>query len=166
MDQPCNRYLPALALGLENGVKDIMLKKHVPIKAFRRRDCRNIFYRDTPRRHHASRFLPRPALVSGSKRSPYYHAFATLGLIQITHAFNVRSQINPSSVRYFLQPLLIGQLWFPSFFRSLSSPCHFLNDIFRVFQLNPAQWLIVIISSLLIIPLVEGAKFFIPEKDE
>lgn len=87
-------------------------------------------------------------------------SFATLGLIQLFHAFNVKSihqslfkvgpfrnkQFNLAIVVSFL--LLAATIVIPGF-----------NNLFHVSHLDGYQWAIVGISSFMIIPIVEVVKF-------
>ena len=88
-------------------------------------------------------------------------AFATLGLIQLFHAFNVKSiyqsifkvglfrnkSFNYGILVSFL--LLAATIVIPGF-----------NDLFSVTHLDAYQWAIVAGTSFAIIPIVEIVKFF------
>ncbi len=86
-------------------------------------------------------------------------AFATLGLIQLTHVFNVRTG-NRSVVTksLFSNMYLIGALLFAGLLQVIVIIVPQLNEIFRVQHLNFEQWFIVIIASFSIIPIVEVIK--------
>lgn len=86
-------------------------------------------------------------------------AFAVLGLIQLTHSFNVRSstksifQLGVFSNRY-----LTGAVVISVFLQAIVILVPGLNSIFRVSRLDVWQWLLVILMSLSIIPVVEMVK--------
>lgn len=89
-------------------------------------------------------------------------AFATLGLIQLFHAFNVKSIKNsiftvgpfrnkPFNWAVLLSGVLLAIVIFvPG-----------LNQYFSVAPLNGEQWLTVVLTSFSIIPIVEIVKFFV-----
>lgn len=89
-------------------------------------------------------------------------AFATLGLIQLAHAFNVRARKDSLfTIGFFTNPYMIGAVIFSVFLQISVITFPFLNKLFRVVPLNMEQWLIVIGASLLIIPIVELIKIFL-----
>lgn len=87
--------------------------------------------------------------------------FATLGLMQLFHAFNVKSvhqslfKIKPFSNKTFNWSILLS---FALMAIIIVVPG--LNDIFRVAHLDNYQWGIVLGASISIIPIVEIVKFF------
>ncbi|UHA74566.1 calcium-translocating P-type ATPase, SERCA-type [Paenibacillus sp. 481] len=89
-------------------------------------------------------------------------AFATLGLLQLTHAYNVRSnheslfRIGLFSNKYMNYAAIISGLLV-----LIVILLPFLNDLFSVTPLTGNQWLIVIGAALSIIPIVEIVKIFI-----
>ena len=88
-------------------------------------------------------------------------AFATLGLMQLFHAFNVKSvhqslfQVGPFRNKSFNWAILLS---FVLMMIIIVVPG--LNDIFRVAHLDLYQWGIVIGASFAIIPIVEIVKAF------
>ncbi|KRL00599.1 calcium-translocating P-type ATPase, PMCA-type [Liquorilactobacillus capillatus] len=88
-------------------------------------------------------------------------AFATLGLIQLFHAFNSKS-IHGSIFRKDLfnnkmfnwSILISGVLLFATIFVPA------FNDTFKVTPLAPQQWLVVFIGGFLMLVIVEIIKFF------
>ncbi|WP_277630879.1 calcium-translocating P-type ATPase, PMCA-type [Atopococcus tabaci] len=94
-------------------------------------------------------------------------AFATLGLIQLFHAFNVKSiknslfQVGPFRNKPFNWAVLLS---FVLLAMVIFVPG--LNDFFHVAPLNMEQWLTVILTSFSIIPIVEVVKFFIRKFDK
>jgi Ca2+-transporting ATPase len=152
---------PALALGVEKAKKDIMVRK--------------------PKKSNGSIFsggLGISVLYQGILESlvtlgVYYiglrlytadvaitMAFATLGLIQLVHSFNVRTGTDSAfSISFISNKYLIWAFLLSAFLQIIVIIVPYLNGIFRVRPLNPNQWLIVALASLAIIPLVEVAKF-------
>ncbi|MGC6767150.1 cation-translocating P-type ATPase [Enterococcus sp. LJL51] len=86
-------------------------------------------------------------------------AFATLGLIQLLHAFNVKSihesifKVGVFRNKTFNWALLISALLLTA---TIIIPG--FNDLFRVTPLDPYQWLIVAVAAFSIIPIVEVVK--------
>ncbi|MCF1632436.1 calcium-translocating P-type ATPase, PMCA-type [Tetragenococcus koreensis] len=86
-------------------------------------------------------------------------AFATLGLMQLFHAFNVKSihqslfKVGPFKNRAFNWAILLS---FAMMMVIIIVPG--LNDIFRVAHLDTYQWAIVLGASFAIIPIVEIVK--------
>lgn len=86
-------------------------------------------------------------------------AFATLGLIQLCHSFNVRSNTKSAFSKTLpSNPYLIGANLFSGLLLVLVILVPQLNEIFKVQHLTLGQWGIVAIASLSIIPLVELVK--------
>lgn len=89
-------------------------------------------------------------------------AFATLGLIQLTHAFNVRSNRKSLfTIGFFSNRYLNGAAVISGLLVILVILLPFMNDLFSVVELNLEQWLIVIGCAIAIIPLVEIVKLFV-----
>lgn len=88
-------------------------------------------------------------------------AFATLGLMQLFHAFNVKSvhqslfKVGPFKNKSFNWAILLS-----FFLMMVIIIVPGLNDIFKVAHLDLYQWAIVVGSSFAIIPIVEIVKFF------
>lgn len=152
--------LPALALGLEKAESDIMKQK--------------------PRKSNESVFaggvgigivyqgIIEAALTLGAYWYGHTHyeesiavtmAFATLGLIQLTHAFNVRSNHKSVfTIGMFSNKYLNGAALASGLLVILVIVLPFMNDLFRVVPLNAEQWLVVAISAFIILPIVEIVK--------
>lgn len=154
--------LPALALGVEKAEKDIMKQKP-------RKSSKSIFSGGLGI-NVAYQGIVEGLITLGS----YYIAkklyspdvavtvaFATLGLIQLNHAFNVRSDKKSIfQLGLFSNMYLVGAITVSIIFQLAVIVIPGLNGIFRVVQLNPQQWLLVFASSLVIIPIVELVKLF------
>jgi Ca2+-transporting ATPase len=86
-------------------------------------------------------------------------AFATLGLVQLMHTFALRSDTRSIfKLGLFTNRFLIYSVIGAVFMQVIIIIIPVFNDIFKVTQLNVEEWLITIIASLLIIPLVELHK--------
>lgn len=153
---------PALALGMEKAEKDIMSQK--PRKStqsfFAGGLGINVLYQ---------------GLLEGAITLIIYYlgmrmysqevgvtmAFVTLGLIQLTHALNVRStRKSIFQIGLFTNRYLWGAIVLSAFLQTIVVLVPFLNGLFRVTQLSGTQWLIVVTAAVSIIPAVEVVKFF------
>ncbi|WP_125760387.1 cation-translocating P-type ATPase [Companilactobacillus hulinensis] len=87
-------------------------------------------------------------------------SFATLGLIQLFHAFNVKS-VHQSifKVGLFKNKTFNWSILLSLVMMMIIIVVPGLNDAFRVAHLDMHQWLIVLGSSFAIIPIVEVVKF-------
>ncbi|WEV60867.1 cation-translocating P-type ATPase [Streptococcaceae bacterium ESL0729] len=87
-------------------------------------------------------------------------AFATLGLIQLVHAFNVKSvyqsifTVGPFRSKTFNWSILVSFILLAA---TIVIPG--FNDIFHVSHLDGYQWLVVLIGSLSMVVIVEIVKF-------
>lgn len=151
---------PALALGMENPERDIMQKAPRDPKSsvFSNGVGINIIYQGV-----LEGFITLATyyigLVSYSEATAMTMAFATLGLIQLAHSLNVRSN-DKSLFRLgvFSNRYLTAAIAFSAFLQVIVILAPFLNNLFKVEPLNLEQWVIVIIASLIIIPAVEFVK--------
>ncbi|MCX7710629.1 MAG: calcium-translocating P-type ATPase, SERCA-type [Clostridia bacterium] len=152
--------LPALALGVEGAERDVMKQK--PRKAS------SSFFADG-----VGVSIIYQGIIKGLiTLSAYYlglrlysqevavtMAFATLGLIQLAHSLNVRSNTKSLfKLGIFSNLYLVGAISISAVVQLIVIIVPAFNNIFRVKQLNLEQWLIVIGASLAIIPVVEVAK--------
>ncbi len=152
--------LPALALGLEKGEKDAMKQKPRRAKSsfFSDGIGFSIIYQGI-----FKGMLTLSAYFIGlklySEETAITMAFVTLGLIQLTHSLNVRSNTKSLfKLGLFSNMYLIGAIAISSILQIIVIIVPFLNEIFKVRQLNFEQWGIVLAASLSIIPIVELAK--------
>lgn len=87
-------------------------------------------------------------------------SYATLGLIQLFHAFNVKSvhksifTVGAFKNKIFNYAILLSFVLLAS---TIVIPG--FNDLFKVAHLDGAQWLVVLIGSFAIIPIVEIVKW-------
>lgn len=155
--------LPALALGLEKAGADVMAKK--------------------PRKSGSSIFsggvgvgIIYQGIIEAMLTLLVYYwahthynegiavtmAFATLGLLQITHAFNVRSNTKSLfQIGWFTNRYMLGASVISGLLLVLVIVIPGLNDWFGVSHLNALQWGIVTVAALSIIVIVELIKVFI-----
>ncbi|CQR24901.1 calcium-transporting ATPase [Streptococcus varani] len=86
-------------------------------------------------------------------------AYVTLGLIQLVHAFNVKS-VYQSIFKVGLFKNRLFNMSIPIAFVLLMSTIVIpgFNNFFHVTVLSPTQWLVVVIGSLLMVVLVEVVK--------
>ncbi|WP_106766876.1 calcium-translocating P-type ATPase, SERCA-type [Paenibacillus faecalis] len=155
--------LPALSLGLEKAESDIMKRRP-------RKPSESVFANGI-----GIGILYQGALEAALTLFAYYYghthyseavavtmAFATLGMIQLTHAFNVRSTTKSIfSIGVFSNKYLNGAAVISGFLVLVVILVPFMNDLFSVVPLNGEQWLIVVLSAFSIIPIVEVVKLFI-----
>ena len=88
--------------------------------------------------------------------------FATLGLLQIFHAFNVKSiEKSIFTVGIFKNKMFNLAIATSAILLGAVILIPGLNTWFSVTALNLEQWLIVLGASFSIIPIVEIVKFFI-----
>lgn len=87
--------------------------------------------------------------------------FMLLSLIQLTHAYNVRSNINSLFKMGVFSNKYLNLAFIASFLLQvvvLIVPP--LRELFKLTSLNFEQWTIIILASLSIIPIVEVVKYF------
>ncbi len=152
--------LPALALGVEKAETDVMKQKprNSQRSFFAEGMGFSIVYQGL-----FKGMLTLAAFYTGlslySPETAITMAFATLGLIQLTHSLNVRSN-DKSLLRLgiFTNRYLIGAIVFSAILQLAVIIFPFLNTAFRVVPLNAPQWGIVFAAAFAIIPIVEAAK--------
>jgi len=83
-----------------------------------------------------------------------------LGLIQLVHAFNVRTGDKSAfSKKFASNKSLLWALLVSGILQIIVIVIPYFNHIFEVSYLNLNQWLWVVAASLSIIPIVEIIKF-------
>ena len=85
-------------------------------------------------------------------------AFISLGLMELVHSFNIKSEDSIFKVGIFENKFLIGSFILGVFVQTIVVFIPALADIFQLVQLTQEQWLITIGISLLPIPLMEIQK--------
>ena len=153
--------LPALSLGLEKAESDVM--KHPPRKAGKSllsgRTGKDILIQGTMQSLLVLLVFATAHFGLSEAGKAVTMAFVTLCMIQLFHAFNLRSQhnslftSNPLSNKFLNWSTLIGTALVVAV---VALP--FLNNIFDTVQLSLQEWFISIGIAFLIIPLVEIQK--------
>lgn len=154
---------PALALGVEKAEKDIMKQKP--------RDAKASFFSDKVGLHIILQGMFKGLLTLltyyigytfYSKEIAITMTFMTLGLIQLFHSLNVRSNTHSIfKLGLFTNPALIGAIIIGAVLQLVVIFTPFLRDLFKVEWLNLEQWAIVLATSLAIIPVVEIGKLIL-----
>ena len=151
--------LPAIAIGLEPPEKDIMRRKPVNSK-------KSIFADGLWNKIIIEGImLGTLTLLAFSIGNKYYDlevartmAFISLGLMELVHSFNIKSEDSIFKVGIFENKFLIGSFILGVFVQTIVVFVPALADIFQLVQLTQEQWLITIGISLLPIPLMEIQK--------
>lgn len=151
---------PALALGVEKAERNVMRQKP--------RDAKSGFFSGIVGISIAYQGIIKgliTLLVFYIGFTMYNHrvavtmTFLTLGLIQLAHSLNVRSNTQSLfKMGVFSNRYLVGAILLAAFLQVVVVLLPSLNHIFRVESLNLIQWLIVLAAALSIIPIVELAK--------
>ncbi|HCC08149.1 MAG TPA: ATPase [Clostridiales bacterium] len=160
--------LPALALGVEKSEKDVMKQK--PRKAdssfWSNGVGFNIIYQGI-----SKGLITLSVYYIGDKLYSHEVAmtmtFITLGLIQLTHSINVRS--NKKSIfeiGLFSNMYLIWAILITAFLQIIVVVVPPIAKIFKVVPLNFEQWSIVLLASFAIIPIVEIVKIVVRSIDK
>ncbi|ACM61433.1 Ca2+-transporting ATPase [Caldicellulosiruptor bescii] len=153
---------PALALGMEKAESDVMKRKP-------KKTSENIFAGGLGFSILYQGFLKGliTLLVFFIGNKLYDHktaitmTFMTLSLIQLTHAYNVRSNINSLFKMGVFSNKYLNLAFVASFLLQvvvLIVPP--LRELFKLSYLNFSQWTIIILASISIIPIVEVVKYF------
>ena len=150
--------LPALALGMEPAEPDVMdLPPRDPRSPiFTRPLLLRVIYQGL-----MIAGLSLAAYLTGARVSPdtgHTMAFAVLAFSQLAHAFNVRSNTHSAFMRGKMNRWMI-----PAFLSGIALQLcvllvPFLQGLFRVAALTPAQWGLVALLSLMPLPIVEMLK--------
>jgi P-type Ca2+ transporter type 2C len=153
--------LPALALGMEKPEDDIMKKSP-------RNPKQNIFAEGLGF-NIISQGVVKGLLVLAayyvafnihSEEVAITTAFATLGLVQLCHAFTIRSETKSViKIGFFTNMRLNIAVAVAALLQVSVIIIPTFNELFQVTQLYWEEWLITIIASLAIIPIVEMQKF-------
>ena len=150
--------LPALALGMEPAEPDVMdLPPRDPRSPiFTRPLLLRVIYQGL-----MIAGLSLAAYLTGARVSPdtgHTMAFAVLAFSQLAHAFNVRSNTHSAFMRGKMNRWMI-----PAFLSGVALQLcvllvPFLQGLFHVAALTPAQWGLVALLSLMPLPIVEMLK--------
>ena len=85
-------------------------------------------------------------------------AFVSIGLLELVHSFNIRSEKSIFKISIFKNIYLIVALIIGSFLQTIVVIVPTFAKIFNVVPLNKTQWIIVAIISILPIVIMEGQK--------
>lgn len=153
--------LPALALGLEKTENGIMRQKpRKSSESFFSNGLGTNIVSQGILKGIITLFAYYLALKLHSPEAAVTTAFATLGLIQLAHALTLRSETKSIfKLGLFSNMYLVGAIALSSILQLTVIAVPFLNGIFMVKQLNFQEWIIVVVASLSIIPIVEVFKF-------
>jgi Ca2+-transporting ATPase len=151
---------PALALGMEQAEQNVMRQKPRNAKSgfFSGIVGASILYQGT-----IKGLITLSVFYTGltiyNHRVAVTMTFLTLGLIQLAHSLNVRSNTQSLfKMGMFSNRYLTGAILLAAFLQVVVVLIPSLNQVFRVESLNLTQWLIVLTASFMIIPIVELAK--------
>lgn len=153
---------PALGLGVEKADMDIMKR---PPRSFKSSIFADGVGENIIRQGLLQTILALTAFYIGKKMSSSNDiavtmTFLTLGLVQLFHSINVRSNRKTVFNReFFSNKYLLGAIVLSALLQCMVVLLPFMNRIFRVRPLDMVQWLIVIALSLSIVPIVELCKF-------
>lgn len=151
--------LPAIAIGLEPAEKDIMKRKPVSRKTgiFSDGLWNKIIVEGI--------MIGMLTLVAFSIGNKYYGvevgrtmAFLSIGLLELVHSFNIKSEQSIFKIGIFENKFLIGSFLLGVFVQIVVVLVPVLAEIFKIVPLNQTQWIITIIISLLPIPIMELQK--------
>lgn len=151
--------LPAIALGLEKSELDIMNRKPI--------DKRKGIFADGLWNKIIIEgiMIGMLTLVAFSIGNKFYGlkvgrtmAFLSIGLLELVHSFNVKSEKSIFEAGLFENKYLAGSFLLGIFVQVIVVIVPFLSNIFELTYLNSIQWIITIIISILPIPIIEIQK--------
>ena len=159
--------LPAIALGLEPPEKDIMDRKPINSK-------KGIFADGLWNKIIVEGILiGMLTLVAFGIGNKYYGlevgrtmAFMAIGLLELIHSFNVKSEKSLFKTGIFDNKYLVGSLILGIFVQTVVILIPQIAEIFELTSLNSIQWIITIGISLLPIPVIELQKWFDSKKSK
>ena len=159
--------LPAIALGLEPPEKDIMDRKPINSK-------KGIFADGLWNKIIVEGILiGMLTLVAFGIGNKYYGlevgrtmAFMAIGLLELIHSFNIKSEKSLFKTGIFDNKYLVGSLILGIFVQTVVILIPQIAEIFELTSLNSIQWMITIGISLLPIPVIELQKWFDSKKSK
>ena len=151
--------LPAIAIGLEPPEKDIMNRKPVDSK-------KGIFADGLWNKIIVEGIMiGMLTLVAFSIGNKYYGievgrtmAFIAIGVLELVHSFNIKSEQSIFKVGILENKFLIGSFLLGIFVQTIVVVVPALADVFKLVLLNQTQWLITLGISILPIPIMELQK--------
>lgn len=151
--------LPAIAIGLEPPEKDIMNRKPVDSKKGLFADglWNKIIVEGI--------MLGMLTLIAFSIGNKYYGievgrtmAFIAIGVLELVHSFNIKSEQSIFKVGILENKFLIGSFILGVLVQTIVVIIPTLANIFKLVPLNQTQWIITILISILPIPIMEIQK--------
>ena len=104
-------------------------------------------------------------LVAFSIGNKYYNvevgrtmAFVSIGILELVHSFNIKSEQSLFKVGILENKFLIGSFILGVFVQTIVVIVPELANIFKLVPLNQVQWIITLIISILPIPIMEVQK--------
>ena len=88
-------------------------------------------------------------------------AFVSLGLLELVHSFNIKSEQSIFKIGLFENKYLIGSFVLGAIVQTIVVLVPALADVFKLVPLTQTQWCITIAISLLPIAIVELQKKFV-----
>ena len=151
--------LPAIAIGLEPPEKDIMHRKPVDSK-------KGIFSDGLWNKIIVEGIMIGIlTLVAFSIGNKYYGlevgrtmAFIAIGVLELVHSFNIKSEQSIFKIGIFENKFLIGSFILGIFVQTIVVIIPSLAEIFKLVPLNQTQWIITLFISILPIPIMELQK--------
>lgn len=151
--------LPAIAIGLEPPENDIMNRKPVNSK-------KGIFADGLWNKIIIEGIMiGMLTLVAFSIGNKFYGvevgrtiAFISIGLLELVHSFNIKSEQSIFKIGILENKFLIGSFVLGFFVQTIVVIVPSLANIFKLIPLNQTQWLITLIISILPIPIIELQK--------
>ena len=151
--------MPAIAIGVEPPEKDIMNRKPVSKQ-------KGIFADGLWNKIIVEGImLGMLTLVTFSIGNKYYGievgrtmAFIAIGLLELVHSFNIKSEQSIFKIGILENKFLIGSFILGILVQTIVVIIPTLAQIFKLVPLNQTQWLITLIISILPIPIMELQK--------
>ena len=159
--------LPAIAIGLEPPEKNIMKRKPVDSKKsiFANGLWNNIIVEGI--------MLGMLTIVAFSIGYKYYSlevgrtmAFVSIGLLELVHSFNIKSEQSIFKVGILENKYLIGSFILGVFVQTIVVIIPVFANVFSLVLLSLTQWTITLIISFLPIPIIELQKKINESKTE
>lgn len=151
--------LPAIALGLEPAEKDIMSRK--PINSRKGIFSDGLWSKIIIEGIMIGMFT----LLAFSIGNKYYGlevartmAFMAIGLLELIHSFNIKSEKSIFEVGILENKYLLGSLILGILVQTIVVIIPNIANIFELVPLNKAQWIITIAISIMPIPIIELQK--------
>ena len=85
-------------------------------------------------------------------------AFVALGVLELVHSFNIKSDKSIFKIGILENKFLIGSFVLGVFIQTIVVLVPSLANIFKLVSLNQTQWIITLVISILPIPIMEAQK--------